>query len=180
MAASPRVPGEGGTITVDGAIVGLEPFEDPKNQLSAMFITAGKDYWYQVTFASSESGSTNSTKETFNVKRLATAPQMAAQSQELIARIGNEIMFISNENALVSLGSVEDKETPKFRYLSDEVKNDFDDYSFTNGHLKYHKRLLHIALPAEGKDHPYNVKEGFWEAPQVWPPLREFPEKAER
>jgi hypothetical protein len=170
--SSPRVPGEGGTITVDGAVVGLVSFDDLKNQISAMFVTAGKDYWYQVTFVQSESGSTNSTKETFFVKRLPTAPQMAAQSQELIGKVGNEILFISNENALVGLGNVEDQQSPKFRYLSDEVKADFDDYSFANGHLKYHKRLLHIALPAEGKDHPYNVKEGFWEAPQILPVRR--------
>ena len=170
--SSPRIPGEGGTITVDGAVVGLVPFDDQKNQSSAMFITAGKDYWYQVTFATSESGSTNSTKETFLIKRLPTAPRMAAQSQELIAKIGNEIVFVSNEPALVSLGNVQDQETPKFRYLSDEIKSDFDDYVFTNGHLKYHKRLLHLCLPSEGLDHPYNVKEGFWEPPQVLPVRR--------
>jgi len=133
-----------------------------------MYIAAGKSFWFQTVFTLSA----DTTKEALTVKRLKTTTQEAARSQETVAKIKNEIVFISNEPTLSSLGRVENVETPQSRAISDSIKSDFDDYDFTNAHLKYHNNYLYVALPAESKVLVYNIKEGFWEAPQILPVRR--------
>jgi len=167
-ASGTRIPDEGATLTLDSALVGFVPFEDPKLKAPVMYMTAGKDEWYQATFTKSADLS----KEWVDVTRLKSSPQSAAQSQELIAKVGDEIMFVSNEPRLRSLARVENIETPQFRDLSDPIKIEFDNATFTNGHIKFRKTLLFIALPSDDKVLMYNVKEGFWEAPAILPARR--------
>ena len=170
-ASAARKPGDHVELFLDDVPRALVPFEDRNSNNSTMFISAGKDYWYQLTYASSGD---DSTKEAFAVKQLPSASLQGARTQETIQRIGNEILYISNEPALVSLSRVAEggAETTTYRNLSDLIKTDFDGYDFANSQLKYHRTLLHIALPAEGKSLIYNIKYGFWEAPQIIPARR--------
>jgi len=166
-----RKPGDHVEIFLDDVPRALVPFEDRNSNNNTMFISAGKDYWYQVTFASSGD---DSTKEGFAVKQLPSAPLQGARSQEAIERIGNEIYYLSNEPALMSLSRAAEGgiETTSYRNISDRIKIDFDAYNFSNVHLKYHREFLFITLPAEGKTILFNVKNGFWEAPQIIPARR--------
>jgi hypothetical protein len=160
--SSPRLPAEGEKITLDGTPTAFVVQED------VMYISAGQEQWYTVA----STLSSDLTKESLTVKRLTTSTQQAARSQGAVAKIKNSIVFISNEPTLDTLGRVEQITTPQAKPLSDPIKNDFDNYDFTNCHLKYFKNNLYIALPVEGIVLIRNLEKGFWEAPQILPVRR--------
>jgi len=158
--AATRTPGDAAQLYLD---------ETPTafiSQEEVMYIST-RNFWYQIIFEAF-----SLTAEAANVKRLKTSPLSGARTQASVARIGNEIMFVSNEPKLRSLGRVENVETPQFRDLSDPIKLDFDDYDFTNVHLLFNRSHLYVAVPVEGFVLPYNVTYGFWESPQVLPVRR--------
>ena len=160
--ATPRVAGEGAVFTLDGTPTGFAAHED------AMYISVGTDFWYQTIFQASS----DLTKESLGIKRLNTAPNDAAQAQELITKIKNDIIYVSNEPAFNSLGRVRNVETPQTTSLSDIIKNDFSGYDFTNGHVKFHRDRIYIAAPVENLVLIYNIVKKYWEAPQIIPVRR--------
>ena len=157
--SSPRIVGEGALITLDGVPVGF------KVQEENMYVTAGKDQWYSMSFTLSA----DLVNETIVIQRLKTTAQEAAQSQALIEKIKNNIVHISNEPTLDELGRVENVDTPQSVPISDPIKTDFDALDFTNAQLKYYKNNLYLAIPAESRVYVYNIQRGFWEAPQLLP-----------
>lgn len=157
--SSPRLPGEGALLTLDSANRGFKVQED------AMYITAGKNDWYQVVFTLSS----DNLKEAMTIQKLKSGTQQAAQSQELIGQIKNSIVFISNEPTFDTLGRLENISTPQSRPLSDSIKNDFYSYDFTNGHVLYFQNQTFIALPAESLLLIYDHENGYWQPPQTLP-----------
>lgn len=155
--SSPRAPGEGALLTLDNAAVGFVPQEQ------AMYITAGKSDWYQTVFTLSS----DNTAEVLTIKKLKTAPQQAAQSQNLITKIKNNVTFVSNEPTLDELGRLEQVDTPQSKPLSDPIKTEFSAYDFTGGDAKYFQNQIFVALPAEGIYLIYDIENGFWQPPQI-------------
>lgn len=160
--ASPRIPSNAALLTLDSAIVGLAVQED------AVYVTAGKNDWYQVNFTLSS----DNTKEAITVQKLKSGTQQAAQSQEMIGNIKNSIVFISNEPTFDSLGRIENITTPQSVPLSDPIKIDFEGYDFTNAHVKYFRNQTFIALPAESLVLIYDHENGYWQPPQTLPIVR--------
>ena len=153
-----RVPAEGALFTLDAAIVGFVPQEE------AMYITAGKSFWYETVFQKSA----DLTKESLDVKRLKTSGQKAAKSQVFISNDGNNVIFVSNEPTFDQLGRVENITTPQNKPLSDPIKTDFDDYDFSvDGDVVRYRNNQYIAIPASGVVLVYNFEKGFWEAPWI-------------
>lgn len=157
--SSPRLPGEGALITLDGTPTGFAPQEEN------MYISAGTDQWYLTNFELSA----DLANETLRIIRLKTDSQGAAIKQSAIGLMKNKIVFISNEPTLDFLGRVENVNTPQGVPLSDPIKNDFQDYDFTDAHVKYFKNNLYIALPRESRLLIYNIQKGYWEPPQILP-----------
>jgi len=160
--SSPRVPGEGALLTLDNAVIGFVPQEDD------MYVTAGKDDWYRTNFTLSD----DNTKEILTIKKLKSATQQAAQSQGMIAKIKNAIVFISNEPTLDQLGRIENIDTPQAIPISDPIKPDFDNETFTNAHIKFWRNKIYIATPTNDKLYIYDVQKGFWQPPQILPVRR--------
>jgi len=151
-----RVPGEGAILTLDSCPVTIIDQED------AVYVSAGKNDWYQVVFTLSA----DLTKETVSIQKLKSGPQQAAQSQELTGKIKNSVIFVSQEPTLDTLGRLENINTPQSNPLSDPVKLDFNDYDFTNGHVKYFKNQTFLAVPVEGLVLIYDHANGYWQPPQ--------------
>jgi len=157
--ASPRIPGNAALLTLDSAVVGLAVQED------AVYVTAGKNDWYQINFTLSS----DNLKEAITVQKLKSGTQQAAQSQEMIGNIKNSIIFISNEPTLDTLGRIENIITPQSVPISDPIKIDFDGYDFTNAHVKYFRNQTFVALPAESLVLIYDHESGYWQPPQTLP-----------
>lgn len=161
--SSPRLVGEGAVLTLDGTPTGFVVQEE------SMYISAGKDQWYKSDFVLSS----DLQNESLTVIRLKTTAQEAAKSQNLIGKIKNSVVYISNEPTLDTLGRIENVDTPQSVPLSDPIKPNFDSYDFTDGDIKYFKNNLYIAVPAESLVLIFNIQKGYWEPPQVLP-IRRF------
>lgn len=164
---SPRLPTQGATATLDDNIVGFIPQED------VMYITAGKDYWYNTKLTQTTSlisATIAATTETFEVKPLKVNTQQAAQSQALVNKTGNNVIMVTNEPSFDQLGRVEDiLGTPQAVNVSDPIKLDFDSYDFTGGSVFSWKRYLLVSIPTLGIIRIFNQTIKAWEAPQTIP-----------
>lgn len=155
-----RAVGEGALLTLDSTPIAFVPQED------VMYISAGKDWWYNVKFQLSA----DLTTESLTIAPLKTSPLQAAISQSAITKAKNSVMFISNEPSLDDLGRIADNlATPQSVNMSDPIKNDFFSYDFTGATCLYHKLFLYVAVPAEQLVLIYNFAQEWWEAPQILP-----------
>lgn len=155
-----RLVGEGALVTLDGSPTGLVPQEDK------MYISAGKDQWYETQFTLSA----DLTAESFQVLRLKTSVLQAARTQAAIAKIKNDVLFLNFEISFDSLGRVLNiQATPQSENISDPIKDDFDSYNWTDAAVIYHRYYVYIAVPHEGKVLIWNVAKQWWEAPQIMP-----------
>lgn len=156
---SPRKPGDPAVLTLDSPPSGFIPQED------SIYISGKRDEWYQVSF-----NLTNDLMgEQVDVVRLKTAPGQGALSQEAIEHIKNNVVFISNEPTLDTLGRLEGIDTPQSTPLSDPIKLDFDSFDFTDTDVRYFKNNLYIAVPKEGVILIYDIENQRWQPPQVIP-----------
>lgn len=171
--SSPRVPGEGATLILDESCVALVPQEE------AMYIAAGRSSWYKTQFDLSD----DNVREILSVKKLKTAQGMAPISHDLVAKSGDYVAFINRNQQLIFLGRLEQLELPNLDDMSDPIKPDFDDETFTNGHLKFHRNRLYIATPTNDRlyinesrvvqdENGKSVLIRFWQPPQLLPVRR--------
>lgn len=157
--SAPRVPGEGALLTFDQTSIGFIVQEQD------MYITSGKDFWYRTRFVTSD----DLVNESLNIERLKTTTQQAAVSQSAMEKVKNNILLITNEPTLDSLGRMQNFATPQSKPISDPIKKDFDTYDFTDAHIKYYKNNIYVAVPAESLLLKFNIDKGYWEAPWVLP-----------
>lgn len=155
----PRVVGQAATLQLDSPPVAFIPQEEN------MYMSAGMDEWYLIRFTLSA----DLADETLTVDRLKTATQQAANNQFSVFKMKNDVMFISQEPTLDSLGRLQLVQTPQSKPISDPVKLLFDRLDFTGCVGIYKNDFIYISVPAEGLVLIYNVIEGYWEAPQVLP-----------
>lgn len=167
--SSLRLPGEGATATLDDNLVAFIPQEEN------MYVSCGKNFWYQTKLTQNPTynGTAAVTAETFEVKLLKTNPRQGAQSQGLVGKMKNDVIVITNEPTLDTLGRVDQiLGTPQTTNISDPIKLDFDTYDFTRGHIFYWRYYLLASVPAEGVIRMYSLTTKSWEAPQTLPVTR--------
>lgn len=166
-----RLQYEGDMFTTVGPAVALQPQEN------SMYVSAGLDEWYttqfvQTTITNQLTGSTL-TYETAQLAQLKTTPGQAALSQYASTKMQNDVVYISNEPIVNSLGRVDNVLlTPQVSDLSSPIVSDMNAYNFTDSSIYYFKRKLYIAIPTSGVVIIYNMtdaKNPFWEAPQYLP-----------
>ena len=157
-----RVPGEGFVLTLDAAPTSLVPDEDD------MYVSAGDDDWYRVytEFTDDQGG------ESVIVRKLKTAPGQASVSHSSVEHIKNGIAFLSAEKVVDTISNIERVENKQNVTISDDIKNDLDNYDVTDAHFRYWSRSLFIALPAESLVLEYDMRFGHWQPPQELPVQR--------
>lgn len=155
---NPRTPGTPAVLTLDGAPTALIPQEND------MYISARPNHWYQTKFTLSA----DLVNETLTIKRLKTAPLSGAKAQSCTGNIKNDVAILTNELTLETLGRIVSVEGPQQLPISDPVKLDFDDFSYTlNPHVVYHKGVIHVAVPSSNKWMRYDMIRGYWQPPRV-------------
>lgn len=155
--SAPRVPGEGALLTLDAPCRGFVPQEE------AMYISAGTDMWFQTVFTLSS----DNLKESLTIQKLKSGPGQGAKTQELISKIKNSVIYVSNEPTLDTLGRVENINTPQSKPLSDPIKPEFKDYDFTDANMVFYESQTFLSLPAEGIVLIYDHENQYWQAPQT-------------
>lgn len=161
--STPRLVGEGAILTLDGTPTALIPQEDQ------LYISAGKSQWYLTSFTLSA----DLTAETLDINPLKTTALQASISQKATTKIKNNIVFISNEPIVNSLGRVANVVlTPQITDLSFPIVNDMNNYDFTDASTFYFKQFMYMAIPKMGLIRVYNMtnpKNDYWEAPLTIP-----------
>lgn len=166
-----RQQNEGAVFTTGGSVTALVPQE------SDIYVSAGLDEWYTTSFTQTQIyNATTGTTLTYEIallKQLKTTTGQASMSQYATTKIVNDVVYISNEPFINSLGRVDNiLLTPQITNLSYPIVNDMNSYNFTDASMFYFKLKLYIAIPSSGVVIIYNMtdpKKPFWEAPQNLP-----------
>lgn len=163
--SSPRIAGEGDTITLDASCLGLivPGLKDSDTESKIIAFCRG-DRAYKITFEISP-GST-ADREVPRVKALPIAEGQGALSQELIGKVGQTIAWVTSDQQLIDLGSIESGSI-NFVPLSDPIKPDFTAADFTNGQLKFWRSFITITAPPDSKMFVFDVSKKFWNSPMV-------------
>ena len=175
--AGGRLYGQGAEIILD-----IPPTAFKQNG-ALMYISAGLDEWwvedrqkltYTYTYVIGSTPTTVTvTTENLTAGRLKTAANQGAQSQAMVAELKNALLYISNEPICNSFGPVKNVyQDPQIVNMSDPIKYDFDAYNFTGGQVFYFNYYIYITIPAQGVVRIYNVRNKYWEAPQLLPVSR--------
>lgn len=161
--STPRQTGEGASLILDDNLVALEPQE------SYMYVSAGKDRWYNVNFQV-QTSTVGVTYEQVNAQPLKTGKMQGAQSQACVSHMKNDIITVTNEPTIDTFGRVESSlATPQTTNISDPIKLDIDAYDFTNASIYYHRYKIYVAIPANEIVIIYSLTTKSWEAPQELP-----------
>ena len=163
--SSPRIPGEGALLTLDASTVGFISPDDEQ-----MIIFSGKNRIYKMTFEISP-GST-ADREVPRVRPLLVSEGQGALSQELIGKIKQAVVWVSQNKELVELGQVEELASPQARSISDPIRPDFIAANFTNGEIEFWRNSIFITAPADGKVFIFDLNNRFWQPPQILPMRR--------
>lgn len=166
--SAPRVAGEGALLTLDGPSGG---FGTLSNSLLAF---AGRNSIFRAKYTEITVGSTLS--ETLTVDKLKSGIDQSAKSPDCIIPIGNALAYLSYEPALRLLDQPESIEGPQLRTLSNPIKPDFDDETWTNANGLWYKNALYISAPSSSKVYILEFVEDasgsvrrYWQAPQILP-----------
>ena len=158
--STPRVAGEGALLTLDDTTVGLKAPDNNK-----MLIFSGKDRVYQSYFQTT-AGAT-SDREQIEAQPLLVSSGQGAMSQELIAKIKQAVVWISNNKELVEYGQVENLPGPQAVAISDPIKPTFASSDFTDGDIEFWRNQIFITVPNDGKMYIFDFSKRFWQSPQT-------------
>jgi len=167
--STPRVPGNGALLTLDGKVNGFGTLND------RLIVFAGKQSIFQAWYTQLTVSTTKT--ETMEVKKYVVGVNQSAQNQETIVQIGNSILYLSHEPALrelISLEAVSGGKEPTT--LSNPIKPDFDAATWTNACAMWYKNALYLSAPSnsllfilEYKEDADGKVRRFWQPPQTLP-----------
>ena len=173
--SSPRQPGEGGTLILDENMTAFVVQGTGTAGLSAtMYLSAGKDLWYQTTFTP------GTDSWVFPMKPSAHPPSKLARvqgaiSQAMAGNMKNYVIMGTNETTIDMMGVLPTYLTQvQTQNISDPIKLDIDSYDFTDASIFYYRYYIYVAVPKEGLVLQYNLTSQTWDAPMNIPISRFF------
>ncbi len=167
--ASPRAQGDGGQQPLTSGratcIVPIDTASDVLNVVNTLIFGSGVDAFDQIDFHMSQDNS----EELLRIIRYKTAAGSGLISKNAICPIKNDTIYISREPAMATISRSGLEGSDSNVPISDSIKNDFDSYDFTGANVRYHKRSIYVALPAEGLQLVYDMMRHLWQPPQTIP-----------
>lgn len=168
---SPTISGSPDLLTLDNTGRGISVRQ------GKAYITAGLSDWYIVSFQDIAVGS-DVTRQTV-VEKQETAALSAALAHEFIDTVGDDIVYLSQDQQLRNYGSFRNINTAKFPSLSQPVHTEFEGIDFTGGHVKSVGDFIYVTSPVTGKTYLQQTREALdkagniiaerlWHPPQVW------------
>lgn len=162
---SPRAPADPFKVNMDNYCTCIIPTDNLEQTASALLFGGGTNEFFKLSYQMAQDNS----NELVRMIKLKTASGSGIIAKGAIGTVKNANVYISREPTLESLGTIEAVSNKENVPLSDAIKDDFDSYDFTNAHIKYWKRSIYIALPAEGLLLIYDQQKGVWQPPQTIP-----------
>lgn len=168
---SPPITGSPDLLTLDNSGKGISVRQ------GSAHISAGLSDWYVVTFQEIAVG-TDVTRQTV-VEKQETAALSAAYAHEFIDTVGDDIVYLSQDQQLRNYGSFRNINTAKFPSLSQQIHTELLAEDFTGGHVRAIGDFVYITSPVSGKVYLQQTRESLdiagnivaerlWHPPQVW------------
>lgn len=166
--STPRVAGEGVTLTLDSPCRGINIIG------KKLVLFSGRSSIYKVDYEQITVGTTLA--ETVKVKKINTGVDQGALNHECIVPIGDSLAYISNEPALRIIDNPEELTGINPKTFSNPIKPDFDAEDWTDAFGFWYKNILFFTAPVTGRMYMLNFVEDadgklfrFWNPPQTIP-----------
>ncbi len=168
--STPRAPGEGDILTLDEPPTGIGEREG-KAHIST------KKAWYVVSFNQITVGS-NLSEQTL-VDKIPMATKKGALRHEFIDTVGNDLVYLSEDQQLHTFGTFRNINQPQFPSLSEQIKEELEDEDFTGGHLRSVGDFIYLTAPNNGRVWLHETrtevntlgniqKKRLWHSPFIW------------
>ena len=163
---SPRLPGEAADFNLDEVPTAFALQPDG----SSLYIST-KNQWYQFTFTASA----DLTKEAITIEPLKTSPLEGATNSLATTNAKNNVVTVSGEPTIDTLGRVESIDTEQSTAFSDPIKNYMDSAGVASAATFYYKNNQYTALKEDTDDGvnnrilTRNFSQGSWETPWTLP-----------
>lgn len=175
---TPRAPGDPEELTLDNQGKGISV------RLGQPHIFAGDADLYIISFTDTSfgtgSGGTTSpvTVEETQVDKKNLGGLCAPIAHEFIDVVGDDIVYLGQDQQLRVVGTFTDIFGTKYPSLSQDVQKEFTDENFTGGHLKAIGDFIYITAPIGGRDWMLQTRqetdkgggiifERFWQPPHL-------------
>lgn len=162
-----RQSGEGGSLILDSNLVAFNVQGAQDNP--SMYVSAGRDTWYKITFTDYVSV-VGASGQTIGAVPIKSGVSQGAKSQAFVSNMKNNTITVTNEPTVDLIGVMENYFTQiQTKNISDTIKLDMDSYDFEDGSIYYWRFYILVAVPRENIVLIFNVATGSWEAPQTLP-----------
>jgi len=166
--STPRVSGEGATLTLDAPTRAINSV----GKLPVVF--SGLSFIFKLEYAQITVSTTLA--ETLKIKRVDAGINQGALSQETVVPIGDSLAYLSNEVALRIIGNPDELRGIDPKTFSNPIKPDFDAEDWTDAFGIWVKNILIFTAPAGQRMWMLNFLEDadgklrrFWNPPQTFP-----------
>jgi len=141
-------------------------------------ISAGTSDWYEIVFSPIQVAGGSVIQRNVKIDKKPSAVLQAAYSHEMIDTVGNDIVYLSQDQQLRVLGTFRNLFQAKYPCLSQAVFNEFEQEDFTGGHLRAIGDFIYITAPNNGRDWMHQTRESvdsqgnvtaerLWHPPQI-------------
>lgn len=148
---SPRVAGSPELLTLDDNPRGITVRQGNAH------IPAGLYAWYVISFTDITVGA-DLTQQT-NVDKQEVAAQTTALAHEFIDTVGDDIIYLDQENQLRMYGIFRNIVQAKYPSLSQQIRQELTEVDFTDGALRAVGDFVYITSPLTGFTYLYEVRE---------------------
>lgn len=168
---TPRTAGTPELITLDSTGKGIGVRQGQAH------VGFGTSSWAVITFSDITVGSTLTQKTSVSVKPVANL--QAPYAHEFIANVGDNIVYLGQDQQLRSFGEFNNLFTPAYPSFSQEIQTELEEENFTGGGLSCIGEFTYLTAPVSGKVYLYQVRqlvdsagnvvaERLWHAPFIW------------
>lgn len=168
--STPRASGEGETLTLDETPTGIGEREGKAH-------VATRKAWYAVSYNQIAVGS--GVSEQTKVKKIPMAVRKGALRHEFIGNVGNDLLYLSEDQQLHVFGTFRNINQPQFPSLSSNIEQELKDEDFTSGHMRVTGDFIYLTAPNNGRVWVHetqtrvnsigNIEQRrIWHAPFIW------------
>lgn len=153
-----RRPGEGYIFTLPSNFWTMDVQEEK------MYINTQFGEWSTIT----SELSSDLLSEKLTLKPLKQSGALKVIDPWMTGHLEDDLMFVTLDKSLMSLGRKEFLQEPQDGYLSDPVRFDFLPCTFVGGSIKYIGKRLYISSPEQHITHCYDVAQEYWQPPKTF------------
>lgn len=167
---TPRIPGSPELLTLDNTATCISVRNGNAH------ISAYASDWYEISYSAVTVGTTLT--EVTKVDKKPVSYLSAALAHEFVAEVGNDIIYLAQDQQVRIFGTFRNIIQAKYPSLSQPVQSEFAEEDFTGGHLVTVGDFIRITAPVNGRDWMHQtrelvdqngniVAERLWHPPQV-------------